>query len=380
MASFDGDSARSPHIVIAPDKFKGSLSAAEVADAVASGILEVIPDARISSVPIADGGDGTVAAALAAGFESRTRTVTGPIGRPVDAEYAVKGKTAVIEMATASGLALLEKSELNALAATTLGTGELITAALDDGATSIVLGVGGSATTDAGAGMLEALGVRILDADGAPVPPGGGGLQRAVTVDLSGLDPRIADAEVILATDVNNPLTGDHGAAAVYGPQKGASGADVATLDAALSRFADLVDAEAATKPGAGAAGGMGYAALAVLDATMRPGVDVVLDLVGFAEAFDGADLLVTGEGKLDLQTLHGKAPAGVAAYARERNVPVVAVCGANELDDETLTSADIRAAYALTDVEPNLEICLAEPARLLKECGRRLADDLINS
>lgn len=380
MASFDGDSARSPHIVIAPDKFKGSLSAAEVADAVASGILEVIPDAQISSVPIADGGDGTVAAALAAGFESRTRTVTGPIGRPVDAEYAVKGETAVIEMATASGLALLDASELNALAATTLGTGELIKAALDDGATSIVLGVGGSATTDAGAGMLEALGVRILDADGAPVPPGGGGLQRAVTVDLSGLDPRIADAEVILATDVNNPLTGDHGAAAVYGPQKGASEADVATLDAALSRFADLVDAEAATQPGAGAAGGMGYAALAVLGATMRPGVDVVLDLVGFAEAFEGADLLVTGEGQLDLQTLHGKAPAGVAAYARERNVPVVAVCGANELDDETLANAGIRAAYALTDVEPNLEICLAEPARLLKECGRRLAADLANS
>ncbi|NYI67371.1 glycerate kinase [Spelaeicoccus albus] len=380
MAHVNEDAAHSPRIVVAPDKFKGSLDAAHVCAAVAAGIREIAPNARIASVPIADGGDGTVAAALAAGYVSKSETVTGPVGTPVEAEYALLGDTAVIEMATASGLALLSRDGLDALGATSRGTGELIKAALDAGARTLVLGIGGSATTDAGAGMLEALGVRIVTGDGSPVPPGGGGLAQAGRVDLTGLDSRLTDTEIVLATDVNNPLTGPDGAAAVYGPQKGADPHDVALLDDSLERFAGLVDAAAADRPGAGAAGGMGYAAMTVLGATMRQGVDVVLELVGFAEKFDGADLLVTGEGKLDRQTLSGKAPAGAAAFARDRGVPVVAVCGANELGDDDLAGASIRAVYSLVDVEPDLDVCLAEPTRLLTELGRRIAREQLRA
>lgn len=373
MATANDDAAHIRNIVIAPDKFKGSLDAAGVCTAVASGLREVAPDARITSVPIADGGDGTVAAALAAGYGARAETVTGPLGDPVRAEYALLHGTAVIEMAAASGLALLPRDGLDALAATSRGTGELIKAALDAGARRIVLGIGGSASTDAGAGMLAALGASVRDGSGLPLPDGGGALLRIAAVDLAGLDRRISDTEFVLATDVDNPLTGRNGAAAVYGPQKGADTGQVALLDEALGRFAGLVDADAADRPGAGAAGGMGYAAMTVLGAAMRQGVDVVLELVGFADKFDGADLLITGEGKLDRQTLSGKAPAGAAAFARERGVPVVAVCGANELDHDDLVGTAIRSVYSLVDVEPDLEVCLAEPARLLTELGRRI-------
>lgn len=372
-------------VLIAADKFKGSLTAVEVAAHVEAGLREVVPGLAVVSLPVADGGDGTVDAAVAGGFERRTVEVTGPLGTAVTAAYALREGTAVVEMAEASGLRYLPDGVFAPLTATTYGTGELLRAALDAGARTIVLGVGGSATNDGGAGMLAALGARLLDAEGAPVPPGGGPLADLATADLSGLDPRLADAEIVLASDVDNPLLGPKGAAAVYGPQKGASEQDVATLDAALGRYVEVLTAalgpvadEAAQAPGAGAAGGIGYGALVALGASFRPGIDVMLDVLGFAEALEGADLVITGEGSLDEQTLHGKAPVGVAQAARARGIDVVAVCGRLALGPAALGAAGIRRAYALTDLEPDPARCMAEAAPLLEELARNLAQDFL--
>ncbi|MER0245252.1 glycerate kinase, partial [Streptomyces sp. HSW2009] len=322
-------------MLIAADKFKGSLTAVQVAAHLTTGLRAAVPGVRVAALPVADGGEGTVDAALAAGFERRDHRVTGPLGAPVDAAYALRGSEAVVEMAAASGLGLLPASQRAPLTATSHGTGQLLRAALDAGATSIVLGVGGSASTDGGAGMLSALGARFLDATGRPVGPGGGGLRDLATIDLTGLDARLATTAVTLASDVDNPLTGPQGAAAVYGPQKGAGPAEGAILDAALCHYAQVWEPAAgpsagayARAPGAGAAGGVGYGALVGLGARFRPGIAVLLDVLGFASALDRADLVITGEGSLDAQTLHGKAPAGVAAAARAHGVPVVAVCG----------------------------------------------------
>jgi glycerate kinase len=259
-------------------------------------------------------------------------------------------------------------------------------AALDAGARRIVFGVGGSATTDGGAGMLAALGARFLDAEGRPVGPGGGGLRDLVTADLSGLDARLADTDVVLASDVDNPLTGPKGAPAVYGPQKGASADDVATLDAALAHYATVLAASCgarasalAQSPGAGAAGGIGYGALVGLGAGFRPGIDVMLDVLGFHSALDGVTLVITGEGSLDAQTLHGKAPVGVAAAARARNVEVIAVCGRLALRPEELGRAGIRRAYALTDLEPDPAVCMAEAGPLLERLAMNIARDFLS-
>lgn len=372
-------------VLIAADKFKGSLTAVQVAEHVTAGLLRVVPGLTVESLPVADGGDGTVDAAVAAGFERREVRVTGPLGDPVTATYAVRDTTAVVEMAEASGLRHLPEGVFAPLTATTHGTGELLRAALDDGARTIVLGVGGSATNDGGAGMLVALGARLLDADGAPVGPGGGALAALATADLSGLDPRLAGTEVVLASDVDNPLLGPKGAAAVYGPQKGATEQDVATLDAALGRFVEVLTevrgssaASAAEAPGAGAAGGIGYGALVGLDATFRPGIDVMLDVLGFAEALSRADLVITGEGSLDEQTLHGKAPVGVAQAARARNIDVVAVCGRLALAPGALGGAGIRRAYALTDLEPDPAVCMAQAGPLLERVAQALARDFL--
>ncbi|WP_338486290.1 glycerate kinase [Streptomyces sp. SCSIO 75703] len=370
-------------VLVAADKFKGSLTAVEVARRVTAGLRRVRPDLVVEALPVADGGDGTVAAAVAAGFARRTVRVAGPLGDEVTAAFALRGSTAVVEMAEASGLQRLPEGVLAPLTASTHGSGELLRAALDAGARTIVFGVGGSATTDGGAGMLSALGARFLDAAGEPVAPGGGGLAALASADLSGLDARLSSVELVLASDVDNPLTGPKGAPAVYGPQKGASPEDVARLDAALARFAEVLGtavgpraAEYAASPGAGAAGGLGYGAM-LLGARFRPGIEVMLDVLGFAPALDRADLVITGEGSLDAQTLHGKAPAGVAAAARAAGKEVVAVCGRLALTPEVLAGAGIARAYALTDVEPDVARCIAEAGPLLERVAERIARDL---
>ncbi|WP_073500086.1 glycerate kinase [Actinacidiphila paucisporea] len=366
-------------VLIAADKFKGSLTAVQVAEHVTAGLRSVVPGLDVAALPVADGGDGTVDAAVAAGFDRRTVRVTGPLGEPVEAAYALRDGTAVVEMAEASGLRHLPPGVFAPLTATTYGTGELLRAALDAGARTIVLGVGGSATTDGGAGMLSALGARLLDAAGAPVAPGGAALAGLATADLGGLDPRLAATDVVLAGDVDNPLLGPKGAAAVYGPQKGASPSDVAVLDAALARYAEVLDAAAeAEAPGAGAAGGIGFGALVGLRAAFRPGIEVLLDVLGFEAALDGATLVITGEGSLDEQTLHGKAPAGVARAARARGIDVVAVCGRLTLPPAALGTAGIRRAYALSDLEPDPTRSMSQAGPLLEHLSANLAHDFL--
>ncbi|WP_437111581.1 glycerate kinase [Streptomyces sp. enrichment culture] len=381
----DGAVTEAARVLVAADKFKGSLTAVQVAERVTAGLRHVVPGVAVEALPVADGGDGTVAAAVAAGFERREVRVTGPLGEPVTAAFALRDGTAVVEMAEASGLQLLPEGVFAPLTATTYGSGELLRAALDAGARTLVFGVGGSATTDGGAGMLAALGARFLDADGKPVGPGGGGLRDLASADLSGLDPRFADVELVLASDVDNPLTGPKGAPAVFGPQKGATPEDVAALDAALTRYVEVLEkavgpraAEAALAPGAGGAGGIGYGALVGLGAGFRPGIELMLDILGFTEALDRATLVITGEGSLDEQTLHGKAPAGVAAAARAAGVEVVAVCGRLALPPEALGRAGIRRAYPLTDLEPDPAKCIAEAGPLLERAAANLARDFL--
>ena len=378
------DTRTTQRVLVAADKFKGSLTAVEVAERVTAGLRRVLPGLEVEALPVADGGDGTVAAAVAAGFERREVRVAGPLGDEVTAAYALREGTAVVEMAEASGLQRLPAGVFAPLTASTYGSGELLRAALDAGARTIVFGVGGSATTDGGAGMLSALGARFLDADGEPVPPGGGGLAELATADLSGLDPRLTEVQLVLASDVDNPLTGPKGAPAVYGPQKGASPDDVAALDTALAHFAKVLEgpvgakaAEYAASPGAGAAGGIGYGAL-LLGARFRPGIEVMLDVLGFAPALDRADLVITGEGSLDEQTLHGKAPVGVAAAARAADKDVVAVCGRLALPPQTLGRAGIRRAYPLTDAEPDVAKCIAEAGPILERVAERIARDFL--
>ncbi len=374
-----------PRVVVAPDKFKGSLTATAVAAAVTVGLRRGVPGLEVVQHPVADGGDGTLEAALGAGYARVPVRVSGPLGDPVDTAYAVRDGTAVVEMADACGLVRMPPGRLAPLTASSAGLGEVVRAALDAGCARVVVGIGGSASTDGGAGMLGALGARFLDADGGDLPPGGGALARLARVDLGRLHPGLGRAEVVLATDVDNPLLGAQGAAAVYGPQKGAGAADVAVLDAALGRLSQVLGTAtgagsrghpAAALPGAGAAGGVGFAALAVLGASARPGIELVLELTGFPDAVPGAALVVTGEGSLDRQTLAGKAPAGVAAAARAHGVPVVAVAGRCTLDRAELAGAGIVAAYALTDLEPDPARCMAEAAPLLQRLSERVARD----
>ncbi|GAA4971502.1 glycerate kinase [Streptomyces hyderabadensis] len=384
MADAAVDGAR--RVLVAADKFKGSLTAVEVARRVTAGLRRVVPDLAVAALPVADGGDGTVAAAVAAGFERREVRVAGPLGDEVTAAYALREGTAVVEMAEASGLQRLPEGVLAPLTSSTYGSGELLRAALDAGARTIVFGVGGSATTDGGAGMLAALGARFLDGDGEPVAPGGGGLAGLASADLSGLDPRLSEVELVLASDVDNPLTGPKGAPAVYGPQKGATPDDVTALDAALAHFAKVLEgtegvgaraAEYAASPGAGAAGGIGFGAM-LLGARFRPGIEVMLDVLGFAPALERADLVITGEGSLDEQTLHGKAPAGVAAAARAAGKEVVAVCGRLALAPEVLGRAGIRRAYPLTDAEPDVAKCIADAGPILERVAESIARDFV--
>jgi glycerate kinase len=369
-------------IVIAPDKFKGSLAADRVAAAIAAGLRAELPTAELVTIPVADGGDGTVDAAVAAGLERVPVTVAGPTGEPVTTSYARHGELAVVELAGACGLLRLPGGQLAPMAASSYGAGQALAAALDAGARQIVFGVGGSASTDGGAGLLQALGAQVLDTRGDPLARGGGALRDVAVLDLAGLHPGLRDCSVILATDVANPLTGPDGAAEVYGPQKGATPEQIIELDSGLWRWAVVVTQATTGRdwsraPGAGAAGGVGFAALAVLGAKALPGIAVVLDLVGFEAALDGAALVITGEGSLDTQTLSGKAPAGVAAVAARRGIPVIAVAGRNLLTEAQLAEAGITAAYPLSDLEPDPARSTAEASPLLERVGRAVAREV---
>jgi glycerate kinase len=367
------------HVLIAPDKFKGSLGAPEVARRIAAGLRRAHPGLPLLEVPVADGGDGTVDAAVVSGFERVRSKVSGPTGEPVLASYAVRGEVAVVEMAEASGLRVLPGG-LEPLTASSHGTGELIGDAVRRGARHVVLGLGGSACTDGGAGMAAALGMRFLDAEGRDLPPGGAALRDLDRVDPGDLVARLRGVRVVVACDIDSPLLGEDGAAYVYAPQKGAGPDDVRTLEEGMARLDAVVRRDlgvaAADRPGAGAAGGVGFGALAFLGAVFEPGIGYLLRLLDFETHLAGARLVITGEGMLDRQTLRGKAPAGVARVAGRAGVPVVAVAGHNTLSAEELRGAGFREAYALIDIEPDTARCIAEAGPLLERLAERIGVD----
>ncbi|WP_367375554.1 glycerate kinase [Pseudomonas lini] len=368
-------------IVIAPDSFKDSLSAQGVADAIALGLAEVWPGAHLLKCPMADGGEGTVESILAAcDGELRRTHVRGPLGVTVDAAWGwlPHSHTAIIEMAEASGLQLVAPNLRDACTSSTYGTGELIRAALDAGAQRVILAIGGSATNDGGAGAMQALGVKLLDAQDQILIPGGLALAQLARLDLSEIDPRLAKVRFDIAADVNNPLCGPHGASAIFGPQKGASPEQVEQLDQALGHFAELcaqaLDKDVREEPGSGAAGGLGFAAKAFLGAQFQAGVEVVAELVGLAEAVKDADLVITGEGRFDAQTLRGKTPFGVARIARQHGVPVIVIAGTLGEGYQALYEHGIDAAFALASGPMTLEQACAEAPRLLRERARDIA------
>lgn len=389
-----------PRVLVAPDSFKGSLDQAEVAAAIAAGVRRAVPGARVSELPLSDGGEGWLDTLVAADEGGRVRSApaTGPLGEPLEGRFGLieSGRTAAIEVASASGLHLVDPTPATFRRASSAGTGALIAAALDAGARRVLVGLGGSATTDGGAGLGVALGALLLDADGEPVgsaaavgspgpgaatlaaasrsaTPGNAALADVASVDLSGLDPRLSNVEVLAATDVDNPLLGPTGAAAVYGPQKGAAPADVAPADAALANFADRVEAalgrDLRDLPGAGAAGGLGFGLVAFCGARLVSGIELALDVVGFDAALAAADLVITGEGRIDLQTLHGKVVAGVAGHARAAGVPAFAIGGA--VDPAVLDEWPAFAAAGLAGVESTLEEPLP-PAAVLAPAPAR--------
>ena len=366
-------------IIIAPDSFKGSLTALAAAQAMERGVLEVFPDAEIFKVPIADGGEGTVEALVAATSGTiRHLRVQGPLQDPVEAFWGIlgDGRTAVIEMAAASGLPLVPSGRRDPRLTSTHGTGELIKAALDAGLTRLIVGIGGSATNDGGSGMATALGARFLDAQGLQLPPGGAALARLDRIDLTGLDPRLASADLLVACDVDNPLTGPRGASAVYGPQKGATPDMVQELDAALARFATVAaqatGREVASRPGAGAAGGLGAGLLWFTPARLRPGVEIVLEATGFKALAQGADLVITGEGRTDAQTAMGKAPVGVAAMAKTWGVPVLCLSGGLGPGAEAVLDLGIDALMSIVPQAMPLEECILHGADLTQAAAAR--------
>ncbi|MCC8986316.1 MAG: glycerate kinase [Candidatus Contendobacter sp.] len=342
-------------IVIAPNALKGCLTAAEAAGALARGVARASPDSDIVQVPVADGGDGLAEVLVSAlhGVK-RTALVTGPLGDPASASfcYVPARQLAAIEMATASGLALLTKERLNPLLTTTRGTGELIKAALDLGVAHLIVGIGGSATNDGGIGMAAALGARFLDENGHPVEPVGGALATIQHIDLSGLDPRLAGVRIEAICDVDNPLLGERGAAQVYAPQKGATPEQVRILDAGLAQLSVVIERDLGLDvrdlPGAGAAGGLGAGLKAFFKAELRRGVDLVLDLVGLNEQLRDADLVLTAEGQIDFQTTFSKAPAGVAERAHAHGVPCIAIAGSVGSGLAALHDLGINAVFSL--------------------------------
>lgn len=367
-------------IIIAPDSMKGSLSALEIADIVAQAAQAILPDAEVLRMPIADGGEGTVDALVqATGGELRTARVTGPLGRPVDAAYGVLngGRTAVIEMAQASGLPLMAGA-LCPLRATSRGTGELMRHALDAGIRDLLVGLGGSATNDGGAGLLMALGARLLDAEGNSIPDGGQGLEQIARIDLRGLDARLAEARITVLSDVTNPLLGPEGATHIYGPQKGAEGETLARLERGMAHYAGVLQRtlgrDVATAQGAGAAGGLGAALGGVLGGTMRSGIDAVLEAAGFEAALAGADLVITAEGRMDGQSVaFGKGPAGVGKRAKARGVPVIAIVGGMTRDAMAFCEGGLASIMALPDGPMSVSDAMDGAAALLASAAERM-------
>ena len=352
-------------IVVAPDSFKGSLTAVEVADAIEQGVREIFPEAEIVKIPMADGGDGTVQCLVnATGGEILKEKVTGPLGDEVLASYGILGdkKTAVIEMAEASGLTLVPENKRNPLITTTYGTGQLIKIALDQGCRKMIIGIGGSATNDGGAGMVQALGVKLLDKDEEELGFGGGELKKVFRIDTKYLDNRLSETKVLVASDVSNPLCGPKGASWIYGPQKGATPEIIKELDESLAHFAEIVkrdlNKDVKDIPGAGAAGGLGASLMAFLDAELRPGIEIVIEIVRLEQAIKDADLVITGEGKIDSQTIYGKAPIGVARIAKKYNIPVIAVAAIIGDDADIVHQYGINALIKIS--EPPMS--LAEP------------------
>jgi len=368
-------------IIIAPDSFKGSVSAIMAAAAMTEGLQKVFPDAELIKIPLADGGEGTVAALVTAtGGSVRRERVTGPLGEPVTAEWGILGDgcTAVIEMAAASGLTLVPPERRDPRITTTYGTGELIKAALDAGFRRLIIGLGGSATNDGGAGMARALGVKFFDALDREIPEGGAALANLARVDCSGLDPRLASVEIIVACDVVNPLCGPTGAAAVFGPQKGATPAMVAELDAALAKYAAIAGAatgkNVADCPGAGAAGGLGAGLMLFTEAKFQPGIAVVLAATDFANKVVTADLVITGEGRTDYQTAYGKAPVGVAQVAKQYGVPVVCLSGSLDSTAAAVYQQGIDALMSIVPEPLTLAECVEQGPDLIRAAAERLA------
>jgi glycerate kinase len=359
--------------VVAPDSYKGSLSAVEVANIIEEGLLQVFPKAEVLKVPIADGGEGTVEAFLSAlGGEKHLLEVKGPLGNSVEAFYGIlPDGTGVVEMAAASGLPLVG-AKRNPLITTTFGTGELIKAALDKGCHTIIVGIGGSATNDGGIGMAQALGIHFLDASGEELGFGGGSLAGLKKIDMAGLDPRIKKTSIIVACDVDNPLCGPYGASAVFGPQKGATPQDVKTLDANLRHYAKIIEEQLGIDilemPGAGAAGGLGAGLVSLLGASLKPGIEIVIASTKLEEKIRGADLVITGEGKTDFQTAHGKAPVGIAKVAKRLGVPVIAISGGLGEKYQEVYKAGLDAVFSIAPGPISFEQSFKNGARYLKD------------
>ncbi len=366
-------------IVVAPDSYKGSLSSVEAAHSIAQGVLAVFPQAEVVQIPVADGGEGTLEALLAAaGGTKHFRTVADPLDRSREACFLVlPGGTCVVEMAAASGLMLLSREERDPLRATTRGTGQLILAALDLSCRDFLVAIGGSATNDGGAGMAQALGASLLDRQGRELPPGGAALAELDRIDMAGFDRRVGESSFLIASDVDNPLCGPRGASAVFGPQKGATEAMVAQLDEALKRYGEVLQRDlgqdVAELPGAGAAGGLGAGLMAFCGAKRASGIDRVLDLVDFDSHLAGADLVITGEGRLDGQTAFGKVPLGVARRVKARcGVPVLALGGSLGPGARDLYGLGIDAMAAAVASPMDLEEAMARASQLVADCAER--------
>ncbi|RJS58490.1 glycerate kinase [Bacillus subtilis] len=368
-------------IIIAPDSFKESLSALEAADAIERGFKSVFPGADYRKLPMADGGEGTVQSLVdATNGWIKEQIVKGPLGEPVEAFFGMlgDGKTAVIEMAAASGLHLVPVEKRNPLVTTTKGTGELITAALDAGAERLIIGIGGSATNDGGAGMIQALGGRLLDESGREIGSGCGALSQLASIDVSGLDPRIHHVKLEVACDVDNSLTGPRGASAVFGPQKGATDDMVRVLDQHLTHFADVAEKALGTTfretEGAGAAGGLGWSLLAFLHADLKRGIDIVLEAVDFENEVQDADLVITGEGRIDSQTIYGKTPIGVAKAAKAYDVPVIGIAGSISRDSDAVYQHGIDALFSIVPGAVPLEDAFEHAAEYMERTARDIA------
>ncbi len=368
-------------IVIAPDSFKGSLSAKEAAASIAQGFIDVLPEVEIVQLPIADGGEGTTETLVAAtSGKLNSTTVAGPLGDIVNAQWGLLGnlETGVVEVASACGLDMLEPKERNPMLTSSYGLGELILAGLNQGVRHFIVGLGGSACNDGGAGMLQALGIRLLDEAGEELARGGGSLHSLNNIDISTLDFRLKDVRFEVACDVDNPLLGELGASAVFGPQKGADAQMVAELDANLEHYAKIIrkttGKDIALTAGAGAAGGLGAAFLAFFNAELKSGIDIVLDALNLEKHLENADLLITGEGRIDSQSLHGKAPIGISKRAKCYQCPVIVIAGSVEGDVKLIQEQGIDAVYVVVSGKLSLAGALAEPSKNLTLVSRQVA------